>query len=364
MMLARLGSLNALEKTTPFSFWRRWIDSELPSADSMGRIMALADSDALRDEIYHVYARLKRNKAIKAPWQGLIPLIVDGHESHATYHRHCEGCCERTIHTEKGDRIQYYHRHVTALLAAKDFCLLLDAEPLKPGEDEVACAIRLLERVIKRYPKAFDIVMGDALYTDPRFYHFLVGHKKDVLTVLKDDRRDLIQDAKALFATMTPQLFSLHKTNYECWDLEGFTSWPQFEHGPVRVIATRETTTVHRQLNKQDEQKISDWMWVTTLSKHQADAQTVVQMGHARWLIENKGFNETSNDWHADHVYKHEPKAILNFWLITMMAYNLFHAFFHRNLKPVFRKTITYLHVARMISAGLFECALSHLDSS
>lgn len=138
MMLARLGSLNGLEKTKPFSFWRKWIGGDLCSADSMGRVMALIDSKTLRNGIHQIYTRLKRNKVILSPWQNLIPLIVDGHESHATYRRHCKGCLERTLHTEKGDRIQYYHRHVTAFLALKDFCLFLDAEAQKPGEDGIA----------------------------------------------------------------------------------------------------------------------------------------------------------------------------------------------------------------------------------
>lgn len=365
MILARLGSLHALEKTKCFPFWKKWIGSDVPSADSISRITNLIDPKTLRAGIHQVYTRLKRNKALMALRQGFLPLILDGHESHATYRRHCAGCLQRTIHTEKGDKIQYYHRHVTALLVTKKFCLLLDAEFQKQGEDEIACAIRLMERLLVQYPRAFDLVLGDALYTDPRFYRFLVRHGKDVLTVLKNDRRDLIIDARTLFATMVPQTFSLGKTRYVCWDVEGFTSWPQFECGKVRVITSNETVTVHRQLNRQDEQIVSEWMWVTTLGRDQADTQTVIQMGHTRWDIENHGFNETSTYWHADHLYKHQPMAMLNFWLLTMMAYNLFHAFFCRNLKPVFRKTLNYLHLSRMFSSELYErSSPKRVDSS
>lgn len=354
MLLTRMGSLNALEKAGPSAFWKKWVGKDLPSADSEGRICALINPDTLREGNHQIYSRLKRIKAVGPPFQGLIPLILDGHESHATYRRRCAGCLERTIHTEQGDRVQYYHRHVTAILIGKDFPLLLDAEAQKKGEDEITCAMRLLERLMQHYPKAFDIVMGDALYTDPRFYQSVTGHGKDVLTVLKDERRDLIQDAKSLFAGMTPQTFSLNATQYQCWDLEGFTSWPQFEK-PVRVISSVENTIIRRQLDDRDEEKVSSWMWVTTLSKHQAATITAVQLGHARWDIENHGFNETSNAWHADHVYKHEPNAMLAFWLMTMMAYNLFHAFFHRNLKPAFRNTINKLHLARIIMSDLYR---------
>ena len=36
--------------------------------------------------------------------------------------------------------------------------------------DEVAAAIRLLERVCKAYPRAFDVVLGDALYARADFF--------------------------------------------------------------------------------------------------------------------------------------------------------------------------------------------------
>jgi len=89
MLLTRLGSLNALEKTKGHSFWKKGCGILPPSADSIARIMTCVGSATLREGLHHMYTRLKRNKAIISSWQGLIPLIVDGHESHATYRRHC-----------------------------------------------------------------------------------------------------------------------------------------------------------------------------------------------------------------------------------------------------------------------------------
>jgi len=64
--------------------------------------------------------------------------------------------------TAGGDRIQYYHRHVTAQLVTQDRPLLVDAEPQKAGDDELAAAIRLVNRVVQKDPRAFDVVAGDA----------------------------------------------------------------------------------------------------------------------------------------------------------------------------------------------------------
>jgi hypothetical protein len=141
--------------------------------------------------------------------------------------------------------------------------LWLDVEPQRPGEDEIAAGVRLLERVLARYPRAFDVVLGDALYTDPRLYAVVLRHGKDVLTVLKNEDRDLLKDARALFALLPPQQLS-----EECraWDVAGLESWPQAGR-PVRVVCTQQSRRLPQSAVQRAE---SEWLWVTTLSPHRA----------------------------------------------------------------------------------------------
>jgi len=354
MFLARLGSLNALDQSRPSRFWRRWLGRPMPSADTIGRVCGLAEPADIRASAHHVYSRLKRMKALEPPAHGLMAAVLDGHESHATYRRRCPGCLTRVVHAAAGDRIQYYHRHVAIQLLAKDMCLLLDAEPMAPGEDEVATAIRLLDRVIQAYPRAFDVVLGDALYADSRFFNHVLGKGKDAMAVLKDDRRDLLQDARNLFEQVPPVTTNQGKTHAAQWDIEGFTSWPQV-HQPVRVVESKETRTVKRQIDGRDEPLCSDWTWVMTLSEDQATTRTVVQLGHDRWKIENEGFNELTNRQHGDHVYKHDARAMLVFCLLAMLCMNVFGAFYRRNLKPALRRAVSMLHISRQIAAELYQ---------
>lgn len=354
MALSRMGSLNALEQTKGNSFWRRWLGREkLPSADTDGRVFAQVDCDAIRKALHHVYSRLKRNKALKPAFGSLFALIVDGHESNASYLRSCKECLTRVVHTTKGDKIQYYHRNVTAVLLCKDFLVLLDLEPQRPDEDEVAAAMRLTERVLTNYPRAFDLIIADGLYTRANFFKLGEDHGKEVLTVLKDERRDLLQDAHGLFKSEKPTVIQQGSTQRQCWDIEHFNSWRQLDR-EVRVVRSLETTTIRRQLSKKEEQETSDWMWVTTLSQQKVCTEDVVNLGHSRWDIENKELNKLVNDWEADHVYKHNPVAIEAFWLIIMLAYNLFHAFINLNLKPELRYKHTCLHWARVIAAEIY----------
>jgi hypothetical protein len=355
----RMGSLNALELAAHSSFFRRWLGQPVCSADSVGRVTALMDAEGLRRGIHHLYDRLKRNKVLP-DHRGLGVAVLDGHESHASYRRHCPGCLERTIRADQTERTQYYHRQVTLMLlpgagpGRDPIRLLLDHEPQRAGEGEVATALRLLERVLGAYPRGFDLVLADALYSTAPLFNFLLARGKHVLTVLKDDRRNLYQDATALCAACPPAEGSFHSRKCLWWDFPGLLSWPQV-NAPVRVIRSQETRTVRRQLDGKDETLTSEWIWVTTLPVQAVPTGRAVAFGHQRWDIENHGFNELVNGWHADHIYKHDPNAIECFLLLAFLACNIFQAFFALNLKPQIRKGRTRAFWSSLMAAEILE---------
>jgi Transposase DDE domain len=356
---ARLGSINAWEQVGPAHFWRHWLEEPAFSADTLGRVHALLDADGLRQGIHEVYQRLKRNKALPDIY-GLGVVVLDGHESHASYLRHCSGCLQRTIHSEGGDRIQFYHRQVTLLLVPgalpgrETVRLLLDHEPQRPGEDEVETALRLLARVIPAYPRAFDLVLADALYAKASFLNFLLARGKHALVVLKEERRNLYQDVAGLFDHVAPQRGRYRSRQCWWWDFSDLLSWPQVQ-APVRVVRSLETYTVRRQLDKQDDPQSSDWIWATTLSPAQVPVDRLVHLGHQRWDIENYAFNELANEWHSDHVFKHDPGAIECFLLVAFLAYNIFHAFLARNVKPAARQGKSQIFWGKLIAAELYS---------
>jgi len=140
--------------------------------------------------------------------------------------------------------------------------------------------------ILRPDPRAFDLVLADGLYLRAPFVSLLRRHHKHVLLVLKDERRDLLQDARGIFQGQVPEVFDDH---------------------PV----TR------------------------------------------RWEIENQGFREMTTDWHADHVYRHHPRAIEAFWLMIMLTINLFRAFWNLNLKPVLRQRHTQAYFVRRMAAEL-----------
>ena len=350
LFLARLGSLNALEQRKAPPQWRRWLGGPLPSADVMGDVAATMRLEDLRAILGVQHAKLKRNKAFGRDDRGLRCLVIDGHEGVSSYRRSWKDCLARVVHFKSEDRTQYYFRYVAAYLTNGRQHLLLDAEAQLPGEGEMACALRLVKRVLESHPRAFDVVCGDNLYMDPALWKLLRAHDKHVIAVLKNENRGLLEDARSLFARTTPISFDEERVRRTCWDLEGFTTWPQCSE-LVRVVRSVEQTTVRRQKDREEEALESEWFWVTSLPVFLADTKTIVRAGHGRWGIENHGFNELSNQWHGDHACRYTAHALLACTLLLFIAYNLFHAFIERNLKPQVRDGRSQKYWADLITA-------------
>lgn len=358
MIACQMGSLNELEQSGSFSSWKQYFQlNKLPCADTMGDVASIIDVEDIRIIMKSIYRRLKRNKALKSGFHDNFSfLVIDGHECCSSYLRSCDNCLEREISTVHGSKIQYYHRYVMAMLiTAKGICIPLDIEMQQKREDEVACAIRLLKRCYQSYPRAFDVIMADGLYARAPFFKASSSLGKHVIAVLKDERRDLIKEARLRCEGIEPvQFVRENGANVQAWDLENCRNWTQVEM-PVRVLRTLETETVFRQETKEIHEKICEWLWVTTIPKQVLTTDKCAEVAHHRWDIENKGFNELCTYWHLNHVYKHDENSILFFSLTTLLSYTLFHAFIYLNVKPALRQGRTKKHFARMIMASFYS---------
>ena len=352
--MARLGSINATEDARRAGIRYAWIEGVLPSADRIGDVAEMVDAARMRAIIHAVYTTLKRGKMIE-PVHGFLPLVVDGHEVNASYHRKCPACLQRKVN----GRIQYYHRVVAAQLVTKRFCLTLDIEPMRRGEDEVAAAMRLLDRLYRAYPRAWDIAMGDSLYARADFFAFISRHRDHVLTVIKDDRRELLKEAACRSRKAKPVVVQRGSRTCQIWDIADCQGWPD-ETMPVRVIKSVENRRVTRQRTKKTEDIESSWSWCTTCPTPVAPLINLFDTGHGRWCIENQGFNTLVNQWHFDHVFRHEPNAMAVFMLAILLAHIVFQAFYCCNLHPAVRSRLCLQTVADALRLAFYSGLLGN----
>ncbi len=271
--------------------------------------------------------------------------------------RCCPQCCQRQVRVgkkeEKKTVTEYYHRGVVAHLIGFDLPIVMDVEMIRPGEGEIVAARRLLERLLERYARFFDVLLGDALYWEGPLQQLCAKHGKYLLAVLKDNNPALLADAQALLQG-PPTLTREEKgRSIEYWDDEGFTTDAIGE--PFRVMRTKETWTQRERLARQwvHTTRHSNWFWATTIPQHIVPTRQLSQAGRERWRIENTIFNALGQHWGLNHCFHHEPTAIVNFILILFIAHTLVACFYNLNMKEPLRKRLTMIAVAAQIFLGI-----------
>jgi hypothetical protein len=257
--------------------------------------------------------------------------------------------------TVKGQEvIEYYHRGVVFHLVGFPIAMPLDVEMIRPGEGEVMAAKRLLERVLSRYGRFFDVILADAIYTEAPFYNLCLEHHKHLITVFKGEQRVLFQDAQGVFSMMKPKVWKDGPSQIRAWDAEGFTTAEGVEV-PLRVLRTEETVTKRERQKDQwiEKTEVHHWWWVTTLPEAQLGTRLFWYIAHRRWEIENDLFHTLVTYWSLDHCFKHEPTAILNFVLTLFIAFTLLQSFYYGNLKRQRRLHLTLIGLATELHLGL-----------
>lgn len=277
----------------------------------------------------------------------------------ASRKRCCDQCLTRVLTVDGREVVEYYHRGVVCHLIGQELAIPLDVELQQPGEGEVPAAKRLLGRVFARYARYFDAVVGDALYFEAPFINFCREHHKHVVVVVKGEQRLLLQDVQGLFAQRAPNgELSEGRRTVRYWDEEGFTSCEGVDV-PLRVLYSEETERRRERVAREwrESENVSTWCWATTFSRGQLSARELWRAGHWRWDIENGCFNTTSTHWGLDHVFRHEPTAIVNFLLTLFLAFVLLQCFWQRNLKASLRDRFTLIALGDELFASLVASA-------
>ena len=353
MHFTNQGSLNNLSQEIAYKNFKK----DIPSVSTIARVADTMDLEEIRRIGIEIYARARKSKMLD-PCHGMWVGVVDGHEQITSPYCKCPYCKSRIVTKKDGVKdIQYYHEFTAFILAGPKISFILDIEPILPGEGEISSSYRLLERVCKNYPKAFKIVIGDGLYLKETVFNLLKRHHKHAIAVLKEERRQLFEEANRLSLLSEPKTYRQKKTYYRVWDHQISGCWDGYGR-KVRVIVSEEATPkrVHSKDGRSFENRLdrANWMWVTNLpcpkTEDPDDLKNTVRICHSRWQIENQCFNETVNTWNADHIYRHSSNAIIVFLLLLFIAVNIFNIFRIRNIKDKSIKTKIYL--IDLIKAG------------
>jgi hypothetical protein len=333
--------LSQLEEETKLPQWQRWVGyHDRISHDTFGYAANRMNPEQLRRAGRFINRKLKRGKAFEASkLHGLLVVSLDANEQFCSDHRCCEDCLSREVTCKDAQgnefkKTQYYHKQVYAQLSGPRLSVILEVEPMRPGEEECAAALRLLRRMRQTYgPRFFDLVVVDSWYTNGPFLKTVVEELGwPVVAVLKQERYEIYQEAMALTRGEPTQVVERgqdpNRRRVEIWDVPALRLSDTYTD-PVRVVRVRERWTERTQQGKEWKtvEKEQTWIWVVAGELDAYNGAAIRDFGHLRWKIENNAFGELTQHWHLTHCAHHKPVAVLALLWIKIIAFTLFHAF-------------------------------------
>ena len=366
-VVLRVGSYLDLAEQTKRRRWQHLIHwAKRISHDAFEYFIERVNLEDLRQNLACVAKRLKANKAVEtSKINGLLFLSLDANEHFHSRSRCCACCCQREIeevdaHGQKQTVIEYYHRYVFAQINGPTINLLLDLEPIKPGEAEAEAALRLLGRIRRVYGvRFFDAITVDAWYVQGPFLKAVdkLGWMWQV--VLKQERMEVFQEARQLSKGQKPAEEFQDTTRHrqvQLWKVEDLNFSQSYER-PVWVVHSQENWTENKMVGgkKVNQPNSSDWWWMLCQKLQGYPLKMAYQAGHRRWGIENKAFNELTQSYHLEHCYHHQPVAMLAQMLILMLGFVLFSAFAVLHSQQVRLGQITMKALAHDLDLALQE---------
>lgn len=338
--LLRVESFLQLQAETSRSGWQRltgW--SGTISDDALVYALERYSLQDLRQTLVEINKTLKRNKALEpAKINGLLVVAIDANEQFNSRSRCCKACCQRTIELkDKEGKIhpvtEYYHRQVYAQLHGPHLSIILDLEPVRPGEDEAAAALRLLGRMRRTYgPKFFDVVTVDAWYATEPFFRAVRKLGWALVAVLKQERYDIYKEATSLSREQTPQQLWVEDREVKLWDVRHLNFG---DASSMRVVLADERWEQNKRAGTHALREVrqSHWRWLTDDQLDGYGPQIIWRIGHQRWGIENHAFNELTQHYHLTHCPHHEPLAIVAWLLFLVLGFTIFEVFVGLNRK-------------------------------
>ena len=165
----------------------------------------------LRQSLAEVNRRLKANKALEScKINGLLFLSLDANEHFQSRSRCCPCCCQREIeetdaHGQKQTVIEYYHRYVFAQTQRPQVQSAAGPGTDSPRGRGSPGGAALLGRLRRVYGvRFFDAVTIDSWYVQGPFLKAVEKLGWEWVVVLKQERMEVLQEARALSAGQKP----------------------------------------------------------------------------------------------------------------------------------------------------------------
>jgi DNA-binding response OmpR family regulator len=309
---------------------------DVPSETQMREILDEVKPDVLRGILPQLWEKVRR-----AGWGGRFTTTLPSGEHHGTYYTvalegseyfrsttiQCPHCLRQT---DSQGRVHSSHKIVgaTVVRAGSHQVLPLEVEEVRnvtaesaPQDCELTAGKRLITRLRQEHPQLALILIGDDLYSHVPFVEQLLPLRQHFVLVANPTSPPTLMAAVAAAEgteqSQTGQWTEGSGTRQRTYTYRLVRSVPLSLESAVRVTYVE----VWEQNAKREQ--LSQHSWITDLAVDARHVAVVVQIGRARWKIENEQFNVHKNHgYDLTHNSGHGQQSLaMVFYLLNLLAY-------------------------------------------
>jgi hypothetical protein len=325
------------------------------SEDTMGYALQRQDPASIFALGCEVARRLKRNGVLRSEWaRGRVVAAIDGIEICSSFVRCCDACMEREVEHKLDDvmrrDVQYYHRIVVVVLVSTEFPIPLGVRFQREGEDEVACALALLQELDRKLGRRFlDVLVADSLYLRSGFVQELEKLQLEWVVTIKENQPELLAEAQRLTGGPPQMTWSTPGDQYQLWHATE-TYWPAADRA-VRVVKTFRLQKKQqvaltpagsprtKKGTKEEVREESKNYYATNLELGSIPPAFIHQLGRSRWRVDSDAFQTLTTQAHLKQPSVHQSCALVVLTMIRVLAYTLSMVFYYRQVVSHCRQT-------------------------
>lgn len=299
--------------------------SSIPKATQLRDIVDLIDSESFDPIFSDFFRELQRSKHL-AQFQflnGMYLIPLDGTQYFSSGAISCPCCLTKKL---KNGETNYSHQVIGAAIVHPNHrqVIPLAPEPIQniDGSSKQDCERNAGKRILKKiratHPKLNIIIAGDSLYANQPFIDELKIFAMSYILAAKPG------DHKFLFDCISAIRKQNEINKLEFIDAKGRRHIYEWANGvPLNGTKQADNVNFFEYTIVANGKKTFHCSWVTDMLIDQANIETLVKGGRARWKIENENFNTLKNQgYHADHNFGHgKAHASLNFFLFNLLAF-------------------------------------------
>ena len=292
----------------------RWISiTDLPSDDELRYCLQTVSTKSLNLVLKDYHYSIERKKILSRERLFARHELVslDGTGQLCSQNINCDQCLTRTRHTGE---VQFYHGQLLASLTniSASYALPLQFEPIQRSDTETQyskndcelnAAKRLLVQMRTHFPKRSFCILGDNLFAVAPILGIILERDWHFIITAKPERN------QEVFFNFT----YLHerRQNLDLVDQNGATHCYSWSNGlPLKQFQKNEQVILVNLIEYQevnpDGELVFKSAWITDFEVTKDTVKTLAKAGRARFVIENRNFNEQKNlGFQIEHNFGH-----------------------------------------------------------